>query len=53
MNLTENKKRYVGGFGGKIRRGGDAIILVKFASLESRDNTPFCMCRSYLCFEGG
>lgn len=64
MNLTVNKKRYVGGFGGKKRRGGDTIILVEFspkrdiisspfASLESRDNTPFCMCRSYLCFEGG
>lgn len=63
MNLTENKKRCVGGFGGKKGRGDDTIILVKFsqkqdvisssfASLESRDNIPFCMCGSYLYFEG-
>lgn len=63
MNLKENKKRYVGRFGGKKRRGDDTIILVKFsekrdvisspfASLESRDNIHVCTCRSYLCFEG-
>lgn len=42
--------------------GDDTIILFKFsqkrdvisspfASLESRDSTPFFLCRSYLCFD--